>query len=145
MIRSFYWIVIFILLVFVGACSKNSSAPRVIVEIPPGFSGNFVLEMGVAGAPPLAQRGDAYVVSVPKDGKVITSTLLTKSQPTFQNASEGAVWGYSHSVSNTGDGIPVGGRIEFFVGTRKEYEAEQGKKNHTGALSSPAELAAMSA
>ena len=72
------------------------------------------------------------MVTVPKSGKVITSTLLTNSEPTFQNSSEGAVWGYSHSVFTTGDGIPVGGKIEFFVGTRKEYEAEQGKKNHSG-------------
>lgn len=145
MSRSFYRIFIFALLVFVGACSRDSSRKRIIVEVPSGFSGNFVLEMGVTGAPPLAKRGDAYVVTVPRTGKVVTSTLLTKSQPTFQNASEGAVWGYSHSVANTGDGIPVGGRIEFFVGTRKEYEAEQGKKKHSGAVTSPVELVAMSA
>lgn len=122
-----------------SACSKHSDASQVIVEIPSGFAGNCLLEMGVKDAPPLEKQGDAYVVAVPKSGKIITSTLLTNAQPTFRNASEGAVWGYSHSVSTTGDGIPVGGKIEFFVGTRKEYEAEQGKKNHSGSFSAPAE------
>jgi hypothetical protein len=132
-------------LVVAGACSRNPPAAQVIVEIPSGFTGNFVLEMGVVNAPPLAKRGDAYVVAVPRDGRVVTSTLLTNSQPKFQNASEGAVWGYSHSLSTTGDGIPVGARIEFFVGTKKEYEAEQGKKKHSGALSAPADSSALGA
>jgi hypothetical protein len=134
-----------VFLVAAGACSKHHSAAQVIVEIPSGFTGNFLLEMGISEAPPLAKRGDAYVVPVPRNGKVITSTLLTKSRPTFRNSSEGAVWGYSHSVFTTGDGIPTGGTIEFFVGTRKEYEAEQGKKNHSGGLSTPAELIASGA
>lgn len=124
-----------------SACTKHSSAPQVIVEIPSGFSGNFVLEMGVKDSPPLAKRGDSYVVPVPRNGKFITSTLLTNSEPTFRNSSEGAVWGYSHSTFKTGDGIPIGGKIEFFVGTRKEYEAEQGRKNHSEGISTSPELA----
>ena len=115
------------------ACSRKS-APVVMVEIPAGFTGDFMLEMGVKDAPPLQKQGDAYVVTVPKSGKVTTSTLLTKSTPVFRNASDGAVWGYAHSVFTTGDGIATGGKIEFFVGTRKEYDAEQGKKNHSGGL-----------
>lgn len=126
--------------IFLIACTKHSSAPQVIVEIPSGFSGNFMLEMGVKDAPPLAKRGEVYVVPVPRNGKIITSTLLTNSQPQFQNFSEGAVWGYSHSVSKTGDGIPIGGKIEFFVGTKKEYEAEQGRKNHSEGISTPVEF-----
>jgi hypothetical protein len=128
-----------VFLLAVGACTKHSSAPEVIVEIPSGFTGNFLLEMGVRDAPPLSQRGAAYVVPVPRSGKLVTSTLLKNSKPTFQGSSDGAVWGYSHSVFTTGDGIPTGGKIEFFVGTRKEYEAEQGKKNHSGSVSRAAE------
>lgn len=138
--RSFWLTAIFsVFLIAAGACSKHSSAAQVIVEIPSAFTGNFVLEMGVKEASPLEKRGDAYVVNVPRNGKVSTSTLLTNSQPTFRGSSEGAVWGYSHSVFTTGDGIPVGGKIEFFVGTKKEYEAEQSKKNHSGGFSTPAE------
>ncbi len=131
-----------VFLVAASACSKQSSAPQVMVEIPAGFTGNFRLEMGVKDATPLEKRGDAYVVPVPSNGKVITSTLLTDSQPTFQNSSEGTVWGYSHSLFKTGDGIPIGGKIEFFVGTRKEYEAEQGRKSHSQGVSAPADLIA---
>ena len=120
-------------LILVSACTKR--AQQVIVEVPAGFNGNFVLEMGVTEAPPLEKRGNAYVVTVPRSGRVPTSTLLTDPTPMFQNASSGVIWGYSHSISTTGDGIPVGGRIEFFVGTRKEYEAEQGRKKHSKKLS----------
>jgi hypothetical protein len=82
-----------VLLIAASACSKHGSAPQVIVEIPSGFNGDFLLEMGVKDAPPLEKRGDAYVVRVPRNGKVVTSTLLTNSEPTFRNSSEGAVWG----------------------------------------------------
>ena len=121
-----------IFLLATNACSKKASAPDMVVEIPAGFTGNFLLEMGVKGAPPLTKQGNAYLVAVPRDGKITTSTLLTNLRPTFRNSSDGAVWGYSHSVFTTGDGIPVGGKIEFFVGTRKEYDAEESKKNHSG-------------
>lgn len=120
-----------IALIITGACSKKSSVPRLVVEIPAGYSGNVSLEMGVKDAAPLPEQGGAYVVTVPKSGKITTSTLLTGATPTFKNSSDGAVWGYSHSVFNTGDGIPIGGKIEFFVGTRKEYDAEESKKNHS--------------
>jgi len=117
------------------ACSRNGPTSKVVVEIPSGYTGDFLLEMGVKDAQPLPKQGDVYVVTVPRSGKLITSTLLTKSQPTFQGSSEGGVWGYSHSVFTTGDGIPIGGKIEFFVGTKKDYEAEQGKKNHSEGFS----------
>jgi len=133
--RAWSVLVCLVFLVVGVACSKNRPAQKVVVEIPSGFNGNFLLEMGVKGAPALETQGDTYVVNVPRSGKVITSTLLTNSQPSFRNSSDGAVWGYSHSVFNTGDGIPIGGKIEFFVGTRKDYDAEQGKKNHSEGFS----------
>jgi hypothetical protein len=118
------------LLMVTGACSSHSNG-NLVVQIPAGFGGNFLLEMGVKDAPALARQGHAYLVTVPKGGHAVTSTLLTNPQPIFQNSSGGAVWGYSQSISRTGDGIPIGGRIEFFVGTRKDYEAEENKRNHS--------------
>ncbi len=126
------------------ACSRKT-APAIVVEIPAGFTGDFLLEMGIKGAPPLEKHGDSYFVVVPKSGKVETSTLLTNSTPVFKNASDGAVWGYAHSVFTTGDGIATGGKIEFFVGTRKEYDAEQGKKNHSSEFANPLELSTLGA
>jgi len=120
-----------VFLIVASGCSNKDSAVNLIVEIPPGYTGNFLMEMGAKDAPALSKQGNSYVVAVPKSGKVTTSTLLTKSNPTFKNSSDGAVWGYSHSVFATGDGIPIGAKIEFFVGTRKEYDAEQNKKNHS--------------
>jgi hypothetical protein len=80
-----------VFLIASSACSKNRAAPQVIVEIPSGFTGDFLLEMGVRDALPLEKRGEAYVLPVPRNGKVITSTLLTNSRPSFQNSSEGKV------------------------------------------------------
>ena len=118
------------------ACSKRSSGPQLIVEIPAGFSGNFIMEMGVKGATPLQQTRDTYLAVVPARGKLLTSTFLEKPKVTFKNAGQGTIWGYSQSVFTTGDGIPVSGKIEFFVGTEKDFEAEQQKKNRSGHLPS---------
>ena len=122
------------------ACSKRDPQPRVTVEIPAGFNGNFLLEMGIKTAPPLPMEGPTYVVAVPRDGKLETSTYLEKPKVTFKNSSEGSVWGYSESVFRTGDGISIGGKIEFFVGTKTQFDAEQNKKNHSGTSAAPVEL-----
>jgi hypothetical protein len=124
-----------LLLLAEAACSKHVSGTQgtqLVVEIPAGFSGDFLLEMGAQDRPPLEKRGDVYVVTVPRTGKVVTSTLLQNPKVEFKNASDGGVWGYSQSVFTTGDGISVGGKIEFFVGTQKEYDAEKQKKEHSG-------------
>ena len=119
------------------ACSRKDNADKVIVEIPAGFSGNFVLDMGVRDAAPLARQGDAYVVAVPRDGKARTSTLLNNARVNFKNSSDGQVWGFSQRTFTTGDGISIGGKIEFFVGTQKDYDAEQQKKNKSDGVLSP--------
>jgi hypothetical protein len=114
------------------ACTRQSSGPQLVVDVPPGFSGNFVLDMGVRSASPLDKEGEAYIVRVPQSGKLETSSLLEKPDVHFRNGTSGRIWGFSQSVFTTGDGIPVGGKIEFFVGTRQEFEAEQNKKNKSG-------------
>lgn len=124
------------LLIIAVACSKRTpQSPQLVVEIPAGFSGNFALEMGVKTAPPLQKRGDAYVIAVPRSGKLETATVLEQPRVDFKNATDGSIWGYSESRFTTGDGISVGGKIEFFVGTRKDFEAQEQKKNHSGGFS----------
>ena len=132
-----------IFLMGTSGCTKRASGPLLVVEIPAGFSGNFLLEMGVKEAPPLERQGNSYVVTVPRTGKVATSTMLTHPLVQFKNESDGAVWGFSQSTFKTGDGIAVGGKIEFFVGTGKEYDAEENKKNHSGGFSTAGDLAAL--
>ena len=127
-----------IFLIASSACSKNRAAPQVIVEIPSGFTGNFLLEMGVRDALPLEKRGEAYVLPVPRNGKVITSTLLT-SRHHSRISAKVLCGAFRIRFFATDDGIPVGAKIEFFVGTRNEYEAEQGRKKHSGGLLAPAE------
>ena len=130
----------FLVAIAVG-CSKKAASEQVIIQIPAGFTGDFVLEMGVKDAPALDRVGNQYFIEVPKSGKFITSTLITHPQVSFKNASDGSVWGFSQNVFSTGDGIPVGGKIEFFVGTKKDYDAEEQRKNHSGAFE-PAEVGA---
>jgi len=125
-------IAVWALFVVCVACTKQDPSPQLVVEIPAGFSGNFVLEMGNRDTAPLSKQGGAYVVEVPRSGKLATSTILQKPKVEFRNASDGSIWGFSQSVFTTGDGIAVGGKIEFFVGTRKDYDAEENKKNHSG-------------
>jgi hypothetical protein len=141
MTRKFAAIFASVIVLMAVACSKHDPAPQLVVEIPAGFRGNFVLEMGVRGSAPLAQRGDAYTVTVPQNGRVSTSTFLSHPRVVFKNDSDGRVWGYSQNAFSTGDGISVGGKIEFFVGTQKDYEAEQGRKNHSVRFSTAGDLA----
>ena len=114
------------------ACMKKTTAQELSVEIPAGFSGNFVLEMGVRAAAPLPADGNGYRLTLPQAGKIQTSTLLDHPHVTFKNGTDGKVWGYSQRTFTTGDGISVGGKIEFFVGTQQQFEAEQNKKNKSG-------------
>lgn len=117
------------LTVLTGGCSKRSPSD-VVIEVPANFSGQVHVEMGVPGAPALKEEGPHYVISVPPDGKVVTSTMITEAKPTFGNVDPSRVWGYMPSVSKTGDGVPVGVTIEFFIGTKEQYEsAEAEKKN----------------
>ena len=122
------WVPAVFICVAIG-CSKKNPKPQVVIEIPPAFSGNFVLEMGVRGAAPLPAKSDAYVLTIPSSGKMQTSTLLDHPDVTFRNRGQGRIWGYSQRTFTTGDGIAVGGQVEFFVGTQKEFEAEQNRKN----------------
>jgi len=126
---------LFATLIAVGiACTKKPASQELVIEIPAGFNGNFVLDMGVHDAAPLSREGNAYAVTLPQDGKIQTSTLLENPHVTFKNGSDGKVWGYSQRIFTTGDGISIGGKIEFFVGSQKEFEAEQDKKNKSGGL-----------
>lgn len=112
------------------ACScQRAKSDEVLIEVPNGFSGEVHIGMGIRGAPALKQEGRSYVVSLPSDGHIETSTILVDVRPRFRDAVSGRVWGYAPSVWKTGDGIPVGGNIEFFVGTREQYEAQEAKKH----------------
>jgi hypothetical protein len=58
-----------IFLIASSACSKNRAAPQVIVEIPSGFTGNFLLEMGVRDAPPWRSVGKHMCCPCPGTGR----------------------------------------------------------------------------
>jgi hypothetical protein len=66
---------------------------------------------------------------VPPDGRISTSTSLSEEKPDFKNVPGDRVWGYTSLILRTGDGIPVGGSIEFFIGTREQYQMEVTRKH----------------
>jgi hypothetical protein len=111
----------------VSACSKNLPDDEVSFAAPTGFSGQVQVQLGVQGSPPLQREQGTYVVQIPADGKITTSTVLSGS-PKFTVAGTGRIWGYTASIYRTGDGLPVGGSLEFFVGTKEQFEAYEARK-----------------
>ncbi len=110
-------------------CEKRRIT-EIVFRLPDGFSGQVQIQMGVAGAPKLATSGQSYVVSLPSDGRLETSTILESNlKARFENFHPDSVWGYASSISKTGDGIPVGGSIDFFVGTKEQYEIQEAHKH----------------
>ena len=118
------------LVILLAFCTKPTKIDELVIELPEGFSGEVSIRTGVINAPPLKTAGQAYVVSVPSDGHVETSTIPDDSVSTrFRNSGKGSIWGYASSFQKTGDGIPVGGSIEFFVGTKEQYEIQEAHKH----------------
>jgi len=111
------------------SCWKAPVHDQLVIEVPSGYSGPVDVQLGVAGAPVLPRRGDAYVITVPSDGRVSTSTSLSEVHPVFRDIPGNRVWGYTSSILRSGDGIPVGGSIEFFVGTNEQYQIEVSRKH----------------
>jgi hypothetical protein len=117
-------------LLLTTACSR-ATHDQIVINVPPNFSGQVHIEMGVPDAPALQRNGRNYEIAVPPDGKFVTSTILVGVQGKISNVDGGHVWGYNPSVSKTGDGVPVGSTIEFFVGTKEQYESAEAKKHRS--------------
>jgi hypothetical protein len=128
-----FYVVVGCLAALTVGCSR-SSQDEIVIEVPANFSGQVHVEMGVPGAPALKQDGARYVIEIPPDGKVVTSTLITAAKPTFGNVDASRVWGYTPSISQTGDGVSVGASIEFFIGTKEQYESAEAKKKNKSQL-----------
>jgi hypothetical protein len=112
-----------------ASCERHARADEVLIDLPSGFTGEVRIGMGVRGAPALRLEGRSYIVTLPSDGHFETSTILVDVRPRFRDADSGRIWGYAPAVWKTGDGIPIGGNIEFFVGTRQQYETQEARKH----------------
>jgi hypothetical protein len=110
-----------------AACSKKQAGDQVLFTVPTGFSGQVQVQLGVVGAAPLEREHGVYVLRIPADGKLTTSTVLPGS-PSYNVSGDNQVWGYTSSIYRTGDGLPVGGNLEFFIGTREQFDAYEAKK-----------------
>ena len=118
------------IVVLVVCCTRRTKIVELVIELPEGFSGEVSIRTGVPHAPPLSTAGQAYVISVPSDGHIETSTIPEEGIATrFRNSATGGIWGYDSSLQKTGDGIPVSGNIEFFVGTKEQYEIQEVHKH----------------
>jgi hypothetical protein len=116
------------LVLFLSACTHDLRGDELLPVASPGFSGQVQVQLGVAGSPPLEREKGAYLVRIPGDGKMSTSTILSGS-PKLSTAGPSQIWGYAFSIYQTGDGLPVGGRLDFFVGTKEQYETYEAKKH----------------
>src|ERR1035438_3026867 len=86
-------------LVILVGCEKRRIT-EIVIRLPDGFSGQVQVQMGVVGAPKLTTSGQAYVVSLPGDGHLQTSTIIEDNLPVrFENSRSGSVWGYATSTS----------------------------------------------
>jgi len=120
------------------SCWKAPVHEQLVIEVPPDYSGPVEVQLGVAGAPALPKRGDSYVIALPPDGHVSTSTSLSEIQPIFKDLPGNRLWGFSSLILRSGDGIPVGGHIEFFVGTNEQYQIEVSHKHKSHIIDSHA-------
>ncbi len=111
------------------SCWKAPVHDQVVIDVPSGYSGPVEVHLGVSGAPALPKRDGAYLITVPPDGRVSTSTSISEVQPVFKDLPGNRVWGYNCLILRSGDGIPVGGNIEFFVGTNEQYQIEVSRKH----------------
>jgi hypothetical protein len=132
--RALSFLVLVSLLVL--ACSRNS-LPELVITFPQGFTGDVYIELGISDAPPLNRVGNRYIVPIPPDGKLRTSTTLAELRPQFPNNDPDHIWGYESLVQRTGDGIVIGGKIEFFVGTKDQYESQNAKRHKSHIVSGP--------
>jgi hypothetical protein len=122
-------LLLFLIVLLVG-CTGRTKIVELVIELPEGFSGEVSIRTGVPHAPRLKAEGQAYVVAVPSDGHIETSTIPEEGISTrFRNSGTGRIWGYDASLQKTGDGIPVSGSIEFFVGTKEQYEMQEAHKH----------------
>jgi hypothetical protein len=120
------------------ACTKKAQSP-ILVNVPTGFTGQVHLELGELNAPALPSEQGCYVVTLPPDGIVRTSSVIDGAVLKFQNLQPGKVWGYTAHFEHAGDGIPLGGDIQFFVGTAEQYKTAEAKKHHSRRLAPSSE------
>lgn len=113
-----------------AGCSRKPG--QIVVQVPAGFSGQVHIEMGVPGTPALARDGRNYRVLIPPDGKVETSTIVEDAGARFEDVDPRHVWGYSRMMVRTLDRLPVGGSVDFFIGTKEQFESAEAKKHKSG-------------
>jgi hypothetical protein len=109
------------------ACSRTRQEEKIQLIVPAGFSGQVQLLLGVPGSPALDRDGAGYLAHIPDDGKLSTSTVLS-STPKCSTNDGAQIWGFTSSIYKTGDGLAVGGSLEFFVGTKEQYETYEARK-----------------
>ena len=113
--------------------------------IPSGYVGWFVVLYNVPGAPPLPIENNDYVIRVPPNGRLTTSTKLPEVVPYYDSyyvsgnkrqhleTGFGWKWGRENDVGKNGmvwgevygwsGNLPAGVKFEqYFIGTQSQFD-----------------------
>ena len=122
------------LALWLGWSGQHSSLRSSRFLIPEGYTGWIRVEFEVQGAPPLSTEGGEYVVRIPADG------ILRTSSPEQYGWALDHYYSYSaegvHPIPDSGDAPLIWGKIngeasgalgkrkyeEFFVGTAQQFK-----------------------
>lgn len=131
---------------WLGMSTGNSMHRSSRFLIPDGYTGWIRIEFEVQGAPPLPMLGGQYVLRIPSDGILRTSSAeqygFAKDHYYYDSA-QGA-----RSLPDSGPAVLIWGKIngeesgasgkrkyeEFFVGTQQQFRDQVKEKNNGGSV-----------
>jgi hypothetical protein len=122
------------LALWLNVSARNSSRPASRFLIPEGYTGWIRIEFEVQGAPPLPMEAGEYILKIPPDGVLRTSSAeqygwardhyyyysAQGTRPLSDSGSAALIWGKIH-----GQGSGAAGKRkyeELFVGTAQQFK-----------------------
>jgi Family of unknown function (DUF6843) len=122
------------LALWLGMSARNSTRPALRFLIPDGYTGWIRIEFEVPGAPPLPMEGGQYILKIPPDGILRTSSghqygwakdhyyyySAQGTRPLPDSGSAALIWGKIN-----GEGSGAAGKQQYeelFVGTKDQFK-----------------------
>ena len=124
------------LAVWLGVGARNSTRPASRFLIPDGYTGWVRIEFEVQGAPPLPMEGGEYILKIPPDGLLRTSSAeqygwakdhyyyysAQAVHPLPDSGSAALIWG---KINGEGSGASGKRKYEeLFVGTEQQFKSQ---------------------
>jgi len=119
---------------WLSVSARNSTRPASRFLIPEGYTGWVRIEFEVQGAPPLPMEGGQYILKIPPDGKLQTSSgqqygwakdhyyyySAQGTRPLPDSGSAALIWG---KINGEGSGAAGKKKYEeLFVGTEDQFK-----------------------